>query len=105
MFYYCFCINTLPQSVDADILQQEQSHILSTTIAYLCVLFARLSLQQDSNAILCYYTVNSEIFERVIFSRNFAYAKFRENKIFAKSENTLSLTDICKSCSSREFLT
>ena len=24
-------------------------------------------------------TVNSEIFARVLFSRNFAYAKFREN--------------------------
>ena len=29
-------------------------------------------------------TVNSEIFARVLFSRNFAYAKFRENKILAK---------------------
>ena len=27
------------------------------------------------------YTVNFEIFARVLFSRNFAYAKFRENKI------------------------
>ena len=26
------------------------------------------------------YTVNSEIFARVLFSRNVAYAKFRENK-------------------------
>ena len=25
-------------------------------------------------------TVNVEIFARVLFSRNFAYAKFRENK-------------------------
>ena len=29
-------------------------------------------------------TVNPEIYARVLFSRNFAYAKFRENKIFAK---------------------
>ena len=29
-------------------------------------------------------TVNSEIFARVLFSRNFAYAKFRENKILMK---------------------
>ena len=29
-------------------------------------------------------TVNFEIFARVLFSRNFAYAKFRENKTFAK---------------------
>ena len=30
-------------------------------------------------------TVNSEIFVRVLFSRNFAYGKFYENKILAKS--------------------
>ena len=30
------------------------------------------------------YTVNSENFARVLFSRNFPYAKFRENKIFLK---------------------
>ena len=30
-------------------------------------------------------TVNSEIFARVLFSRNFAYAKFRKNKTLAKS--------------------
>ena len=34
------------------------------------------------------YTVNSEIFARVFFSRNFALAaKFRENKILAKWGN------------------
>ena len=32
-------------------------------------------------------TVNSGIFTRVLFSRNFAYAKFRENKIVAKWRN------------------
>ena len=32
-------------------------------------------------------TVNSEIFMRVLFSRNFAYAKFRENNILAKCQN------------------
>ena len=33
-------------------------------------------------------TVNSEIFARVLFSRNFAYAaKFRENKTLAKWRN------------------
>ena len=32
-------------------------------------------------------TVDSEIYARVIFSRNFAYAKFRENKILAKWRN------------------
>ena len=29
-------------------------------------------------------TVNSEIFARTLFSRNFAYAKFHENKPLAK---------------------
>ena len=32
-------------------------------------------------------TVNSEIFARVLFSRNFAYAKFRENKILTNWRN------------------
>ena len=32
-------------------------------------------------------TVNPEIFARVLFSRNFAYAKFSENKILAKWRN------------------
>ena len=32
-------------------------------------------------------TVNSEFFARVLFSRNFAYAKFCENKTLAKWQN------------------
>ena len=36
---------------------------------------------------ICLSTVNMEIFERVLFSRNFAYAKFRENEILAKWRN------------------
>ena len=32
-------------------------------------------------------TVNPEFFARILFSRNFAYAKFRENKILAKLRN------------------
>ena len=32
-------------------------------------------------------TVNLEIFARTLFSRNFAYAKFRENKTIAKWQN------------------
>ena len=35
------------------------------------------------------HTVNSAIFARVLFSQNFAYAKFRENKILAKSLSRL----------------
>ena len=33
---------------------------------------------------LAVYDTVSEIFVRVLFSRNFAYAKFRENEILAK---------------------
>ena len=40
-------------------------------------------------------TVNSEIFARVSFSRNFAY---REIKSSLHGEITLSFTDIGKSC-------
>ena len=32
-------------------------------------------------------TVNSEIFARTLFSRNFAYAKFREYKTLGKWQN------------------
>ena len=49
-------------------------------------------------------TVNSEIFASVLFSRNFAYAKFRENKALLKWRNH-SFTGVGKSCPSREFLT
>ena len=34
-----------------------------------------------------FVTVNSEIFARTLFSRNFAYAKFRENITLAKWRN------------------
>ena len=33
------------------------------------------------------HTVNSEVFARVLFSLNFAYAKFRENKMRVKWRN------------------
>ena len=33
------------------------------------------------------FTVNLEIFERVLFSRNFPYAKFSENKTLEKWQN------------------
>ena len=36
-------------------------------------------------------TVNSEIFARILFSRNFAYAEFRENKNPRKIVKTLCL--------------
>ena len=42
-------------------------------------------VRQDKNlSPLLFSTVNPEIFARVLFSPNFAYAKFRENKILAK---------------------
>ena len=50
-------------------------------------------------------TVNSEIFARTLFSRNFAYAKFRENKTLTKWPKTLSFIDIGKSCLNRDFFT
>ena len=49
------------------------------------------------------YTVNSEIFARVLFSRNFAYAKFREIKSSRNGEITMSFSNECKSCHSRDF--
>ena len=48
-------------------------------------------------------TVNSEIFARTLFSRNFAYAKFRENKTLDKLQNHSVV--ICKPCLSGEFFT
>ena len=50
-------------------------------------------------------TVNSEIFERTLFSRNFAYAKFREIKPSQNGKITLSFIDIGKFCLSCEFFT
>ena len=49
------------------------------------------------------YTVNSEIFVRVLFSQNFTYAKFRENKISRNAKITLSFIYIRKSWPSCEF--
>ena len=50
------------------------------------------------------YTVNAEIFARVLFSRNFAHAKFREIKFSRNGEIIMLFTDIGKSYPSREFL-
>ena len=47
-------------------------------------------------------TVDSEIFARVLFSRNFA-AKFREIKFSQNGEIILSFTDTGKSCLCRDF--
>ena len=48
-------------------------------------------------------TVNLEIFARVLFSRNFAYAKFRENKSSRNGEISPSSTDVGKAFPGREF--
>ena len=49
------------------------------------------------------HTVILEIFLRVLFSRNFADAEFREIKTLQNGEITLSFTDVGKPCPSREF--
>ena len=46
-------------------------------------------------------TVNSEIFARVLFSRNFAYVKLKSSRNAKLSQ---SFTNIGKSCPIREFL-
>ena len=50
----------------------------------------------DFHPVFCHSTVNLEIFARVLFSRNFAYAKFSENEMKSSriGEITLSFTDI-----------
>ena len=54
---------------------------LCTTGFFLLVSYKKLGM------VYCIYTVNSEIFMRVLFSQNFAYAKFRENRILVKWRN------------------
>ena len=51
------------------------------------------------------HTVNWEIYESVLFSWNFAYAKFCENKPSWYGKITLSFTDKGQSCCSCKFLT
>ena len=64
-----------------------------------------MSQYLTSTIVFAYHaTVNSEIFTRVLFLRNFAYAKFREIKSSRNAEIILLFTDICKSCSSHKFL-
>ena len=53
----------------------------------------------------CGKTVNSEIFARTLFSRNFAYAKFREKKTSRNGKITLSFINVGKFCRSCEFFT
>ena len=48
------------------------------------------------------YTVNSKIYARILFSRNFADAEFCKIKTSQNGKITLSFTDVGKSCPSRE---
>ena len=70
--------------------------------SYIRALFQVSSAEIDDDCV-AKFPVSSEIFARVLFSRNFAYAKFRENKILAKWQNHSVITDIGKSCPSRDF--
>ena len=55
----------------------------STSI--LCMQAARALADLPEPLLLANVTVNLENFARILFSRNFSYAKFRENKILTKS--------------------
>ena len=61
-----------------------------------CKISHELVGRYDHNVIL-------EIFVRVLFSRNFADAEFRENKTSQNGEITLSFTEVGKPCASKEF--
>ena len=52
-----------------------------------------------------WFTVNSEIFARVLFSQNLTYASFMKIKPLRIGEITLSFIDVGKSSFSCEFLT
>ena len=57
-----------------------------------------------SNINLGQYCKFGNFREGFIFAKLRIYAKYRENKILAKYEITLLITDIGKSCPSRKFL-
>ena len=50
------------------------------------------------------FTVNSDIFAKVLFSQNSAYAKFCEIKSSQKGVITRSFTDMSKTCPNLIFL-
>ena len=64
---------------------------------------SRVNCSVSPMSMFYHSTVNSGIFARVLFSRNFAYAKFRENKILANGEIITLFTDIGKSYPSHKF--
>ena len=63
-------------------MQQLNHMCLKKLTVYVCYIFESFGAVNLEFHITL--TENSEIFARVLFSRNFAYAKFRENKILAK---------------------
>ena len=71
------------------IFHQIASTQVNNTFGYRKELYVTVRIQReelytsDTNE----SSVNSEIFARVLFSRNFAYAEFRENKILEKWRN------------------
>ena len=83
----------------------------TSLIAYLCEIaiyvsedfFDTGSARFEPAHVILVFTVNSEIFARVLFSRNFmrSFVKIKSSRNW---EITLSITDIGKSCSGREFL-
>ena len=60
------------------------SDIGANDVPYLKPFNGRLMLDASGLADRVSTIVNSEIFARILFSRNFAYAEFRENKTLAK---------------------
>ena len=78
----------------------------NTCVSYIVYASVRKYNPLDLASDYC-ITVNSVIFVRGLSLRNFAYAKFRENKTLAqwRDPSSLPFTDMGKSCHSREFFT
>ena len=64
----------------------------------------KCEMKMNCKKIASKYTVNSEIFVRVYFRETSHMRSFVKIKASRNGEITLSFTDICKSCLSREFL-
>ena len=61
-------------------ITQKCFYLIGIYIAYICLKFSKSQYGLYDNLLNNMYTVNSEIFARILFSRNFAYVKFREKK-------------------------
>ena len=63
-------------------------HLASATIQVANLVNYNCHSQKDCNKNrFPHDTINPEIFARILFSRNFAYAKFLENKFLTKLRN------------------